>query len=68
MIRLAVSEHYKADAERLITDYLDKLVQIPVRVPRPGVAELRAYLILLLVSEPQDPAARLTPEQFQCLS
>lgn len=59
MIRLAVKQHYKADAERLVTDYLDKLVQIPVRVPRTGIAELRAFLILLLTSQPLKEEGRL---------
>lgn len=59
MIRLAVKQHYKADAERLVTDYLDKLVQIPVRVPRTGIAELRAFLILLLTSQPLKDEGKL---------
>ena len=62
MIRLAVAQHYKADADRLVTDYLDKLVQIPVRVPRTGVAELRAFLILLLASTPADRQQGLASE------
>lgn len=62
MVRLAVGEHYKADAARLVTDYLDKLVQFPIRVPRVGVAEMRAYLIALLISQPADPADVLAPD------
>lgn len=47
MIRHAVSEHYGNLNERLITDYLDKLIQVPIRVPRLGVHEVRAYMFML---------------------
>lgn len=50
MIRHAVAQHFNNPAERHVTDYLDKLIQMPVRVPRLGVQEVRAYLFLLLVS------------------
>lgn len=66
MIRLAVSEHYKAgNSKRLVTDYLDKLVQIPVQVPRPGVAEIRAFLFLLMLQAPEKPEARLSDAAFE---
>ncbi|MGM5049530.1 KAP family P-loop NTPase fold protein [Tardiphaga sp. 604_B6_N1_1] len=48
MIRHAVARHFKEPGEKQVTDYLDKLIQIPVRVPRVGVEEVRAYLSLLL--------------------
>lgn len=47
MVRLAVSDHYKTSQSRLINDYLDKLIQIPVHVPRLGVAEITSYTFLL---------------------
>lgn len=47
MIRHAVSEHYGNLNERLITDYLDKFIQVPIRVPRLGVHEVRAYMFML---------------------
>lgn len=47
MIRHAVSEHYGNLNERLVTDYLDKLIQVPIRVPRLGVHEVRAYMFML---------------------
>lgn len=47
MIRHAVSEHFNDPGDRLVTDYLDKLIQMPVNVPRPGVLEIRAYLTML---------------------
>jgi predicted KAP-like P-loop ATPase len=50
MVRHAVSEHFHNPSERLVGDYLDKLIQKPVRVPRVGIQEVRAYLFLLLAS------------------
>ncbi|CAA2136976.1 KAP family P-loop NTPase fold protein [Methylobacterium bullatum] len=47
MVRHAVSTHFRNPSERLIQDYLDKLIQVPVRVPRLGVQEVRAYMLLL---------------------
>ncbi|WP_414463710.1 P-loop NTPase fold protein [Hyphomicrobium sp. DY-1] len=51
MIRHAVAHHFKEPGERHIADYLDKLIQVPVRVPRVGVEEVRAYLFLLLIRD-----------------
>ncbi len=51
MIRHAVARHFDEPGERQVADYLDKLIQIPVRVPRAGVEEVRAYLFLLLVGD-----------------
>jgi predicted KAP-like P-loop ATPase len=51
MIRLAVPEYHKGASQRHQTDYLDKLIQIPVHVPRPGVLEIRAYLMMLTAQE-----------------
>jgi len=50
MIRGAVRAHFKGvDIEEgLVTSYFDKLIQIPLRVPRLGVSEVKAYLALLL--------------------
>jgi predicted KAP-like P-loop ATPase len=51
MIRHSVSEHFKTTTtDHLVADYLDKLIQIPVRVPRLGVQEIRSYLFLLFAS------------------
>jgi predicted KAP-like P-loop ATPase len=50
MIRHAVSEHFNDPGDRLVTDYLDKLIQVPVYVPRPGVLEIRAYLTMLIAT------------------
>jgi len=51
MIRLAVPEYHKGASQRHQTDYLDKLIQIPVHVPRPGTYEIRAYLIMLTAQD-----------------
>jgi predicted KAP-like P-loop ATPase len=50
MIRSAVSEYHKGATARHQTDYLDKLIQVPVNVPKPGVLEIRAYLYMLVSS------------------
>lgn len=59
MVRHAVAKHFKDPGEKHVTDYLDKLIQMPVFVPRPGVLEVRAYVTLLLVSRFVDDAAKL---------
>jgi predicted KAP-like P-loop ATPase len=50
MIRGAVRAHFgDVDlTDDLVTSYFDKLIQVPLRVPRPGVTEVKGYLILLL--------------------
>ncbi|WP_417425943.1 KAP family P-loop NTPase fold protein [Hoeflea sp.] len=47
MIRLSVEKHFKDPGSQHITDYLDKLIQIPLRVPKLGLQEVRAYLFML---------------------
>jgi predicted KAP-like P-loop ATPase len=59
MVRHAVSKHFHDPGDRHVTDYLDKLIQMPVFVPRPGVLEIRAYLTLLVASREVDDAAAL---------
>ncbi len=50
MIRNAVRTHFKSTNlnDDLVTSYFDKLIQVPMKVPRLGVTEVKAYLILLL--------------------
>ncbi len=50
MIRGAVRVHFgNADLnDELVTSYFDKLIQVPLRVPRLGVTEIKGYLVLLL--------------------
>ena len=49
MIRHAVRHHFKGIeiSDDLVTSYFDKLIQIPLRVPRLGHAEVKGYLVLL---------------------
>ena len=73
MIRLAVPEYHKGASQRHQTDYLDKLIQIPVHVPRPGTLEIRAYLMMLTaqdhgISNDQLEALRESLEQSLQLS
>jgi GTPase SAR1 family protein len=50
------------DADRLITDYLEKLIQIPYHLPRLSPAEIETYMALLFCQRD------LPEEQFQrCL-
>jgi len=62
MIRLAVPHFHKGASQRHQTDYLDKLIQIPVHVPKPGVAEVRAYLMMLIASD-----KKVEKEEFEKL-
>ena len=50
MIRRAVRVHFgNVDlSDNLVTSYFDKLIQVPLRVPRLGEAEIKGYLVLLL--------------------
>ena len=47
MIRSSVAEHFKGASDRHQIDYLDKLIQVPIRVPKAGVREIRSYLFML---------------------
>ena len=64
MIRQAVRVHFHgADLDDiLVTNYFDKLVQIPLRVPPLGTQEVRAYLMLLFVEN-----SELGPEQRESI-
>lgn len=59
MIRHSVAEHYKDLPYRHQIDYLDKLIQIPVRVPKAGVLEIRAYLYMLYAIHQKLPTEKL---------
>lgn len=50
MIRGAVRAHFKSVEieEGQVTSYFDKLIQVPLSVPRLGVSEVNAYLVLLM--------------------
>lgn len=59
MVRQSVKAFFADIGERHITDYLDKLIQIPVQVPRLGVREVRAYLFQLLADTTDVPDDRM---------
>ncbi len=50
MIKHAVRKHFVGvNDDLLITNYFDKLIQVPIRVPQLGTQEVRAYIMLLFV-------------------
>lgn len=50
MIKYAVKKHFGGlEDDELITNYFDKLVQIPIRVPALATQEVRAYLMMLFI-------------------
>ncbi|MBK4717642.1 hypothetical protein JJL56_02050 [Azospirillum sp. YIM DDC1] len=60
MVRHSVSKFFNDPGDRHVTDYLDKLIQVPVRVPAVGVQEIRAYLFMLFASaDPSVPAKQM---------
>lgn len=62
MIRLSVERHFKDPGSQHITDYLDKLIQIPLRVPKLGLQEVRAYLFMLAAAR-----SDVVPEKVEAL-
>ncbi|UIK06606.1 KAP family P-loop NTPase fold protein [Neorhizobium galegae] len=59
MIRLSVEKHFKDPGSQHITDYLDKLIQIPLRVPKLGLQEVRAYLFMLAATKSEVAAEKI---------
>ncbi|ESW84783.1 ATPase [Mesorhizobium sp. LSJC285A00] len=51
VIREAVRAHFKGMTlnDDLVTNYFDKLIQVPIRVPPLGTQDVRAYLMMLFV-------------------
>ena len=49
MIKHAVRDHFNSVDESVATNYFDKLIQVPIRVPPLGTQEVRAYMMLLFV-------------------
>ena len=59
MIKHAVKQHFGGlDNDELVTNYFDKLVQIPIRVPALGTQEVRAYLMMLFIDNSELDAAQ----------
>jgi len=65
MIRNAVKVHFGDEdmSKDLVTSYFDKLIQVPIHVPRLGTTEIKAYLILLL-AETKMQSGVITDECF----
>lgn len=49
MIKHAVRKHFDGVDDTLVTNYFDKLIQVPIRVPPLGTQEVRAYMMMLFV-------------------
>lgn len=49
MIKHAVRRHFDGVDDELVTNYFDKLIQVPIRVPPLGTQEVRAYMMLLFI-------------------
>jgi predicted KAP-like P-loop ATPase len=63
MIKHSVRKHFELTSNNdLVTNYFDKLIQIPLRVPALGTQEVRAYLILLFVE-----SSELTEEKKEAI-
>jgi len=67
MIRNAVRVHFGNNdlSDSLVTSYFDKLIQIPLKVPRLGSNEVKGYLILLLADLAERRSQITTKEKEQ---
>jgi predicted KAP-like P-loop ATPase len=65
-IKAAVKVHFDGAgiSSDVATNYFDKLIQVPLHVPRLGLNEAKAYLVLLLL-EREANVGTLTREQFK---
>ena len=59
MIRSSVADYFKGASDRHQIDYLDKLIQVPIRVPKAGVREIRSYLFMLYAIDYRLPLEKL---------
>lgn len=59
MIRASVADYFKGASDRHQIDYLDKLIQVPIRVPKAGVREIRSYLFMLYAIDLRLPKDKL---------
>lgn len=50
MIRHSVAKHFNDPQASHVRDYLDKVIQVPMRVPQVSAEDLRAYMYSLYVS------------------
>lgn len=49
MIKHAVKRHFEGVDDNVVTNYFDKLIQVPIRVPPLGTQEVRAYMMMLFI-------------------
>lgn len=51
MIRNGVRAHFNGVelSDGLVTSYFDKLIQIPIKIPHLGIAEVKVYIVLLFM-------------------
>ncbi|MBD8597662.1 MULTISPECIES: KAP family P-loop NTPase fold protein [Pseudomonas] len=65
-IRGAVKKHFEGTDinDDIATNYFDKLIQVPLHVPRLGVNEAKAYLVLLLL-EREARAGAFAQDKFE---
>jgi predicted KAP-like P-loop ATPase len=49
MVRHSVSKHFGDITSRHVNDYLDKVIQVPMRVPQVSAEDVRAYMYSLFV-------------------
>ncbi len=49
MIKHAVKRHFQGVDDKLVINYFDKLIQVPIRVPQLGTQEVRAYMMMLFI-------------------
>lgn len=65
-IKAAVKVHFDGAgiSSDVATNYFDKLIQVPLHVPRLGLNEAKAYLVLLLL-EREANAGSFTRDQFE---
>ncbi len=62
MVRGAIRQHFEGIEGNHVRDYLDKLIQVPIRVPRLGVPEVTSYLMQLFAeADPDVPPDRIGP-------
>jgi predicted KAP-like P-loop ATPase len=60
MVRHSVRKHFDGMEGEHVRDYLDKLIQVPIRVPRLGIPEITSYLMQLFAEiHPDVPADKL---------
>lgn len=65
-IRGAVKVHFEGTGitSDIATNYFDKLIQVPLHVPRLGINEAKAYLVLLLLQRATEDG-QYPPESFE---